>query len=126
MANDGACKHVLVIDDDEDHADLLALLLRTEKPCRFTTDVAFDGRQGVSMADRHWPAAAVIDLQMPGWTGFETGLAQSTVPGRASPVLIAMSGSKEALERAKAEGMFNHAMSKPLDIDRLLGFLDHA
>jgi hypothetical protein len=44
MANDGACKHVLVIDDDEDHADLLALLLRSEKPCRFTTDVAFGGR----------------------------------------------------------------------------------
>ena len=126
MANDGACKHVLVIDDDEDHADLLALLLRNQKPCRFTTDVAFGGHQGVSMAGRHWPAAAVIDLQMPGWSGLETGLILSTTPNRVPPVMIAMSGSENALDRAKADGRFDHVMCKPLDIGRLLGLLDRA
>jgi CheY-like chemotaxis protein len=78
------------------------------------------------MAGSHWPAAAVIDLQMPGCSGFETELILSTTPDRVPPVMIAMSGSQDALDRAKADGRFDHAMSKPLDIGRLLGFLDRA
>jgi signal transduction histidine kinase/CheY-like chemotaxis protein len=59
---------VLVIDDDDDAAELVK---RTVEQLGFSSRRASDGVAGVSMATEAPPSAIVLDLSMPGMNGFE-------------------------------------------------------
>ncbi|WP_166037880.1 response regulator [Sphingosinicella sp. YJ22] len=58
---------VLVIDDDDDAAELIK---RSVEQIGFSTRRACDGLEGVEMASTTPPAAIVLDLAMPGLDGF--------------------------------------------------------
>jgi len=58
---------VLVIDDDDDSAELIK---RSVEQIGFSTRRACDGLEGVEMASTTPPAAIVLDLAMPGLDGF--------------------------------------------------------
>jgi len=58
---------VLVVDDDPDLAPLLREMLHTE-PCTLLS--AYDGEEGLSLARREHPDAILLDLMMPGMSGF--------------------------------------------------------
>ncbi len=58
---------VLVIDDDDDSAELIK---RSVEQIGFSTRRARDGLEGVEMASSLPPAAIVLDLAMPGLDGF--------------------------------------------------------
>ena len=58
---------VLVIDDDDDSAELIK---RSVEQIGFSTRRACDGLEGVEMASSAPPAAIVLDLAMPGLDGF--------------------------------------------------------
>ena len=59
---------ILVIDDEDDSADLLS---RSIRHVGFTTRRAVDGRQGLDMALAARPDAIILDLSMPNMDGFE-------------------------------------------------------
>jgi len=59
---------VLVIDDDDDAAELVK---RMVEQLGFSSRRASDGIEGVSMATEAPPSAIVLDLAMPGLNGFE-------------------------------------------------------
>lgn len=59
---------ILVIDDDPMFRSVVVALLRKD----FLVSVANDGIEGYSKAKKHKPDVAVIDVQMPGWSGLET------------------------------------------------------
>lgn len=59
---------VLVVDDGENLADALSLLLRAHGDEVFT---AFDGFQGYAEYFNHPTEFVVTDIQMPGMDGFE-------------------------------------------------------
>jgi CheY-like chemotaxis protein len=59
---------VLVIDDDPSFRLLLAGLLKKH----YEVITASSGEEGYQLALDHPPLAAIIDIQMPGWDGFET------------------------------------------------------
>ncbi|HEY0325095.1 MAG TPA: response regulator [Allosphingosinicella sp.] len=65
---DGSAKgDVLVIDDDDDSAELIK---RSVEQIGFSTRRACDGLEGVEMASTAPPSAIVLDLAMPGLDGF--------------------------------------------------------
>jgi len=82
---------VLIIEDDEDSAELLE---RTVRRLGFSIRRATDGAQGLAALDDSRPAAILLDLNMPNLNGFEfiERLAQSehyaTIP------LIVLSGQE--------------------------------
>lgn len=59
----------LVIEDDEDTADLLDLVL---SQAGFSVITATDGVEGTELARVHQPALTTIDVTMPGMDGLET------------------------------------------------------
>ncbi len=60
---------VLVVDDDPDLVPLLQDMLRAA-PC--TLVPAYSGKEGLDLARREHPDAILLDLMMPGMSGFET------------------------------------------------------
>jgi DNA-binding response OmpR family regulator len=61
-------QYILVIDDDPLFRSLLTSILRKH----YLVSVAADGADGFAKARERLPAAAVIDIQMPGWDGIQT------------------------------------------------------
>lgn len=59
---------VLVIDDDQMFRSLIQTILRKD----FFVSVAAHGQEGYLKAKEHRPDVAIIDVQMPGWSGIDT------------------------------------------------------
>jgi PAS domain S-box-containing protein len=59
---------VLVVDDEQANLDLLEALL---KPAGFGVLTARSGREGIDMARSQMPNLILLDLMMPGLTGFD-------------------------------------------------------
>jgi signal transduction histidine kinase len=105
--------HVLIVEDDKDGRDSLARLL---KLLGYRVDIAKDGKEGVEAACRLKPAVAVIDIGMPGLTGYEVARQVRAALGE-SVFLIALTGYGQADDHARsaAAGFAAH-LTKPLDL----------
>jgi CheY-like chemotaxis protein len=73
-----ARQHVLVVDDDRDNADALALVLRLEG---YEATVAYDGPAALALVAADPPAAALLDIAMPGMDGCEVARRLRRLPG---------------------------------------------
>ncbi|HKB00845.1 MAG TPA: response regulator [Gemmataceae bacterium] len=102
---------LLVVDDNRDAADSLAMLLGLwgHEP-----RVAYDGQAALRAARAEPPDAVLLDLGMPGLDGYD--LAGALRPA----ALIAVTGYADPAhrERAAAAG-FDHFFVKPVDLDAL-------
>jgi signal transduction histidine kinase len=114
-------RRILIADDNRDSAETLAALLRMEG--HEVTSV-HDGPVALSVFGELKPDVALLDIGMPGLTGYEVArkMRQSTV--RASLTLIAITGWGQDIdkERAFAAG-FDHHLTKPVDPQRLVELL---
>ncbi len=111
---------ILVVDDNEDAAESLALILQMDG---HVARVAHDGSHAIELARRLKPQVAILDIGMPGMDGYELARMLRALPGP-TPLLVALTGwsSGEDLQRAQAAG-FDHHLAKPADaaqVERLL------
>lgn len=110
--------NVLIVDDNEAAADLLQELLTLQDHtarCTYTAQQALDA----AAAERF--DAALIDLTLPDFPGTEVArrLRASTAEG-APKLLVAISGfSAQDAAGKSAEGLFDHHLQKPIDINQL-------
>ncbi len=114
---------VLIVDDNRDTADTLALVVRL---WGLTARVAYDGAQALAALDACVPHVLLVDLGMPRLDGCELA---RRVTGRTGPrpVLVAVTGYADAGHRAMAERAgFEHFFAKPADLDRLRDLLRSA
>ena len=103
---------VLVVEDQPDVADSLALFL--EVACRCRVSVARDGEEGVAAARAQAPDAVVCDIGLPKKDGFAVAREVATLPRK--PLLIAVTGYGDDEFRAKGrEAGFDHYLLKPAD-----------
>ncbi len=112
----GSCR-VLVVDDNRDSAESLAMLLRLSG---HRTWLAFDGRQAVSLATEHAPDAVVLDIGLPGMDGYEVARTLRDLPQTSDSLLIALTGygQEEDRQRSKTAGFDEHFV-KPVDVESL-------
>jgi CheY-like chemotaxis protein/anti-sigma regulatory factor (Ser/Thr protein kinase) len=96
-------KRVLVIDDNDDAAEAIAVFLRLEG---HDVQTANDGPQALQCADMFGPEVAVVDIGLPGMDGYE--LARRFA--HRIPLLIALTGygQSEDRQRSKAAGFHYH------------------
>ena len=118
----GTSRHrILIADDNRDCAETLAALLRMEG--HEVTSV-HDGPVALSAFSEIKPDVALLDIGMPGLTGYEVArkMRQSSIG--ASLTLIAITGWGQDVdkERAYAAG-FDHHLTKPVDPQRLAELL---
>jgi CheY-like chemotaxis protein len=111
---------VLVVDDNEDAADSLAVLLRM---WGHEVSVAHDGPQALALAEKEPPAVVIMDLGLPGMDGYEV-CRQFRQRGLAETRIIAMTGygQERDRQRAKSAGFDAHAV-KPVEFAELTRLL---
>lgn len=76
-------QRILIVDDDENIAELISLYLIKE--C-FDTKVAYDGEAALNMVDTYNPDLILLDLMLPGIDGYE--VCQRIRKVRNTPVII--------------------------------------
>jgi len=105
-------KRILVVDDNVDAAEALAVLLRTMGHEVF---VAHDGRAALAVLLNSRLDIALLDITMPGMNGYELARRIRQQVG-ASLRIVAVSGFGLDEDRARAlEAGFDHHMVKPVD-----------
>jgi len=112
---------ILIVDDNRDAADSLAMVLRI-----MSNDVrtAYNGKEGVDTAEAFRPDVILFDIGMPTLNGFEACRRVREQSWGRSMVLIAVTGwgQDEDRRRSRAAG-FDHHMVKPVDMQALLKVL---
>ncbi len=110
-------ERVLVIEDNADTAESLAMVLRLSG---YEVEIAPDGPSGLDMAARLHPRVVLCDIGLPGMSGYEVA-AQLCRRGDQAPLMIALSGYGAAgdIARALSAGFHRH-MAKPADVATLL------
>jgi CheY-like chemotaxis protein len=112
---------VLVVDDNEDAAKSLGLLLEMHGP---QVQVVHDGISALDAMQRFFPQAVLLDLGMPEMDGCEVARVIRKDPRYEGVVLLALTGwGNEECRRMTAEAGFNHHLVKPVDLQHLLGLL---
>jgi CheY-like chemotaxis protein len=110
-------RRVLVVDDNRDSADTLAMIVRS-----WGHDVrtGYSGQQGLREALQFLPETCLLDLGMPGMSGLELASRLRQEPTTAGAVLVAVSGwgDPESRQKAKKAG-FDHHFLKPADLNAL-------
>lgn len=118
---------VLVIDDNQDAADSLALLLRLRG---YESRAAYSGEAGLEEAAAFRPDCLVLDIGMPGLDGYEVARRVRRDALLSRSRLIALSAySSDEYRRQANEAGFDHYLVKPADpraLEGLLTMLQHA
>jgi PAS domain S-box-containing protein len=115
---------VLVADDAPDSADSLAMLLRALK---HEVHVARDGSQALDVARKIQPDAAILDIGMPGLTGYEVATRIRRHDWGKKITLIALTGWGQHNDIVQShQAGFDHHMTKPADAALLARYLAQA
>jgi signal transduction histidine kinase/DNA-binding response OmpR family regulator len=108
-----AGKRVLVVDDNIDAAESIAVFLRLEG---HEVRTVGDGPQAVAIAQVFAPQVAVVDIGLPGMNGYEVARRLRLKGTEAPALLIALTGYGQKEDRARSiEAGFDHHFVKPAD-----------
>ncbi|AKJ27387.1 response regulator [Caldimonas brevitalea] len=112
---------VLVVDDNRDAADSLAMVLQV---LGYETGIAYDGAQALEVARRFLPEVVVLDINMPVMDGYQVArvLRQSSAEPRT--VLVALTARTTPEDECAArDAGFDIHLAKPAgpeQVDRVL------
>jgi PAS domain S-box-containing protein len=104
-------RRVLVVDDNVDAADSLALLLKLSGQ---ETRVAYDGPTALLVAEAFRPQLVLLDIGMPGMDGYEVAR-RLREQGRKVPLVAVTGWGQEEDRRRSREAGFDHHLVKPVD-----------
>jgi signal transduction histidine kinase/CheY-like chemotaxis protein len=117
-------RRVLVVDDNVDSAETLALLLRLGG---HQVETAYSGRTALESARLNRPEIVMLDIGMPGMDGLEVARRLRDELGLKDVVLVAMTGYGQDEDRRRSQiAGFNSHLVKPVDLDRLNNLLKHS
>lgn len=109
-------RRILVVDDNRDGADSLAMLLRM---LGSEVQTVYDGLNAVAAAGEFRPDVILMDIGLPGLNGYE---AARRIRNESSQdvILIAVTGWGQEEDRRKAYvAGFDHHLTKPVDASAL-------
>jgi PAS domain S-box-containing protein len=120
----GRKRRVLVVDDNVDAADSIALLLRMQG---HDVRVGYDGESALALACEHCPEILLLDIGLPRTDGYALARELRAQPQLARATFVAVTGYglKQDRERARAAG-FDHHLVKPVDFSLLLTLFEEA
>ena len=113
----GTPRRVLVVDDNQDAAHALRLLLQTDG---HEVMVAADGAAGLALAREHRPDVVLLDIGLPTLSGYEIATRIRADPALKGTVLVAVTGYGQMHDRARASASgFDHHLVKPVEFRAL-------
>jgi DNA-binding response OmpR family regulator len=116
-------RRVLVVDDNQDAADSLAMLLgvRGEE-----VRIAYDGAKALEVERDFKPDVVLLDIGLPAVSGYD--VAERIREKRGNKVLIVAItgwGQEKDLRRAEDAGI-DHHFTKPVDFEALVALIERA
>jgi PAS domain S-box-containing protein len=117
-------QRILVVDDNVDGAETLAMLLSLSG---YQTRTAFDGPSALIAAEEFQPHVVFLDIGLPGMNGYEVARKLRADAGLEATRLIALTGwgSEEDQRKSRAAGFDAH-LTKPVEpsaVDEVLARL---
>jgi len=117
----GPGRRVLVVDDNKDAAESLALLLRV---AGHDVRVCQDGPSALRTAAEYYPEAVLLDIGLPGMNGYEVARRLRGQPDTERALLVALTGyGQDEDQRRAREAGFDHHFVKPADLEALAALL---
>jgi PAS domain S-box-containing protein len=119
-----APRRILVVDDNEDAALMLAELLDAHG---HEIRTAFDGPSALRIAGEFQPDVAVLDIGLPVMDGYELAQRLRSTPALADLRLIAVTGYGQDSDRARSrDAGFAAHLAKPVELDTLMKLVEHS
>jgi signal transduction histidine kinase/ActR/RegA family two-component response regulator len=115
-------KRILVVDDNADAGESIAVFMRIEgHEVRTVTDAM----QALDCFEAFAPDVAIIDIGLPGMNGYELAASIRANTAVKVPVMIALTGYGQAedFDRSRDAG-FDHHFVKPADLKTILAVID--
>jgi two-component system CheB/CheR fusion protein len=106
-------RRVLVVDDNVDTAESMALLLSLRG---YDVATAHDGPAALKKAASFHPEAVLLDIGLPGLDGYQVATRLRGRRRTAKSLLVAMTGYGQEDDRSRAlQAGFDHHLTKPVD-----------
>ena len=113
---------VLIIDDNKDAADTLAMVFQL---AGYPVSIGHSVGEALELLDRTLPAAALLDIGLPDGNGYDLARAVRARSGEATLIAVTGWGSEHDRRHARDAG-FHHHFTKPADPFSLLELVDRA
>ncbi len=111
------CRRILVVDDNQDGADSLAMMLRLLGNNVLTAN---DGVEALEQAERFRPEVVLMDIGMPKLNGLEATRLIRQQPWGQNMLVIALTGWGHEVDRERSsEAGCNGHLVKPVDLNDL-------
>jgi CheY-like chemotaxis protein len=116
-----ASRRVLVVDDRRVQAESLGMLLEA---VGHEVRIALDGPGALEISAEFNPEVALVDIGLPGMSGYELARRLRAHPRHKNMLLIAQTGwgREEDRQRSRDAG-FDHHLAKPIDHETLFRLL---
>jgi PAS domain S-box-containing protein len=112
---------VLIVDDNQDAADTLALLLQT---LGHEVAVSYNPLDALALAKRTSPAVLLVDIGLPDIDGYEVARRLRAMPETARSLLIALTGYGQPHDKEQAiQAGFDHHLVKPVNFSQVVELL---
>ena len=118
----GPGRHVLVVDDNVDAAELLGMML---EDAGHRVHIEHHSQSALDYAAEAAPDVCILDIGLPVMDGNELARRLRALPGMADALLVAVTGYGRPQDReASLAAGFDQHLVKPVDIQPLLDLLD--
>jgi CheY-like chemotaxis protein len=113
---------ILVVDDDEGLRACIGAVLRA---AGFGVELAADGHEALAAAREHVVQAVVLDICLPGLSGYEVCKRMRQMPATQNVLLVALTGYGQKEDQLRtSEAGFDRHFVKPTDPHRLVEVID--
>jgi len=112
-------KRVLLVDDD---SDILTSMQAAFEPTGAIVELASNGNKAVELAEKNVPDVIVLDMMLPGRSGFLVlEKVKARKPRNQKPFVIMITGNPGKRHQAYAENLgVSEYLNKPVKLDKLI------
>ena len=112
-------KRVLLVDDD---GDILTSMQAAFEPTGAVVETANNGNKAVELAEKSQPDLVILDMMLPGRSGFLVlEKIKAKKPRNSKPYVIMITGNQGARHKMYAESLgVSEYLTKPVKMDKLI------
>ena len=112
-------KRILLVDDDN---DILTSMQAAFEPTGAVVETASNGNKAVEIAEKSQPDLIILDMMLPGRSGFLVlEKIKARKPRNAKPFVIMITGNQGARHKMYAESLgVSEYFNKPVKMDKLI------
>lgn len=112
-------KRILLVDDD---ADIISSMQAAFEPTGALLDTASNGNKAVELAEKNLPDLVVLDMMLPGRSGFLVlEKIKAKKPRNTKPFVIMITGNQGGRHKMYAESLgVSEYFNKPVKMDKLI------